>query len=101
MSLATIPQQIIGDLISREKYTFVYGNIIAAIVVDAIAEYEKLTGKSAKERTDKSKRSLREKLALQGLTDAIHNTYESEHIKNVSLEYGDACIIQRLISKES
>ena len=39
----TISQQIVGELIIHEKYTFVDGKLIYNIVNDAIAEYEKLT----------------------------------------------------------
>jgi hypothetical protein len=42
---ATIPQRIIGELITRNKYTFVDEKLIASIVKDAIDEYEMLTDK--------------------------------------------------------
>jgi hypothetical protein len=39
--MATIAQQIVGELITHEKYTFVDGKLIYAIINDAIELYEK------------------------------------------------------------
>ena len=82
--MATIAQQIIGELITREKYTFIEGKLIASIVKDAMSVQEEI------------KHTLRENIAIKELTDAIHESHENDNqIINISI--GSARIIEKLI----
>lgn len=84
---ATIAQQIIGELITKEKYSFIEGRLIASIVNDALSIQEKIKHEYMK---------LRENMAVQELTDAIHEAHENDNqIINISL--GSARIIKELI----
>ena len=89
--MSTITQQIVGELITHEKYTFVDGKLVYALVNDAIQEYEKrLVNKPGV-------LSLRDKVALQELRDVTHSAYESG-TQSVILSFGNAQIIKRLLN---
>ena len=89
--MTTITQQIVGELITHEKHTFVDGKLIYAIVEDTIAEYEKtLTNISGK-------LTLKDRQALGELRDVIQTTSShSDH--SVILSLDSAQRIKRLLN---
>ena len=89
--MTTIAQQIVGELITHEKYQFVDGKLIYAIVDDAVTEHKKKFVKKP------DVLSSYERAALQELRDVTHSAYESG-TQSVILSFGNAQIIKRLLN---
>ena len=68
--MSTIAQQIVGELITHEKYTFVDGKLIYAIVNDAMTAYEGGLNTSCV-------LNPKDKRALQEFRDFTHVGYQN------------------------
>jgi hypothetical protein len=92
--MSTITQQIVGELISHEKYTFVDGKLIYAIVDETIAQYKKLTDLPGQPE----EQCLRDKMAIQELRDASHTAY-TRSTQSILLSLASAQRIKKILNR--